>query len=154
MCKQSHTYTSKDTQNVKQTQAIKCSCVIFFFCLLLSSVCSATHYGPEVGTQFTTQVFMHSPGVRISVRCETDTGTRFLPDHGKCSCGFCQCDAGWKGENCNCTTRTDTCMSSIGMLCSGRGNCECGVCQCTQPGAYGATCEKCPTCPDSCTIKK
>ncbi|XP_069004707.1 integrin beta-3a [Embiotoca jacksoni] len=75
-------------------------------------------------------------------------------DHGKCSCGFCQCDAGWKGENCNCTTRTDTCMSSIGLLCSGRGSCECGVCHCTQPGAYGATCEKCPTCPDSCTIKK
>uniref|UniRef100_A0A8C6WYM1 Integrin beta n=1 Tax=Neogobius melanostomus TaxID=47308 RepID=A0A8C6WYM1_9GOBI len=74
-------------------------------------------------------------------------------DHGKCNCGFCQCEAGWKGENCNCTTRTDTCMSSIGLLCSGRGNCECGVCQCTQPGAYGATCDKCPTCPDSCTIK-
>uniref|UniRef100_A0A665U158 Integrin beta n=1 Tax=Echeneis naucrates TaxID=173247 RepID=A0A665U158_ECHNA len=75
-------------------------------------------------------------------------------DHGKCSCGFCQCDAGWKGENCNCTTRTDTCMSSVGLLCNGRGTCECGVCQCTQPGAYGSTCEKCPTCPDSCTIKK
>ncbi|XP_068574553.1 integrin beta-3a [Cebidichthys violaceus] len=75
-------------------------------------------------------------------------------DHGKCSCGLCQCDAGWKGENCNCSTRIDTCMSSIGLLCSGRGNCQCGVCQCTQPGAYGDTCEKCPTCPDSCTIKK
>uniref|UniRef100_A0A3Q2FTD8 Integrin beta n=1 Tax=Cyprinodon variegatus TaxID=28743 RepID=A0A3Q2FTD8_CYPVA len=74
--------------------------------------------------------------------------------NGKCSCGFCQCDAGWKGDNCNCTTRTDTCVSSIGLLCSGRGNCVCGVCQCTQPGAYGDTCEKCPTCPDSCTIKK
>uniref|UniRef100_A0A672ZDX1 Integrin beta n=1 Tax=Sphaeramia orbicularis TaxID=375764 RepID=A0A672ZDX1_9TELE len=75
-------------------------------------------------------------------------------DHGKCNCGFCQCDAGWEGENCNCTTRTDTCMSNIGLLCSGRGACDCGVCQCTQPGAYGATCEKCPTCPDSCTIKQ
>ncbi|XP_054615252.1 integrin beta-3-like [Dunckerocampus dactyliophorus] len=74
--------------------------------------------------------------------------------HGKCSCSFCQCDAGWVGENCNCSTRIDTCMSNIGLVCSGRGNCECGVCQCTQPGAYGATCEKCPTCPDSCTIKK
>ncbi|KAM9393414.1 integrin beta-3-like [Pholidichthys leucotaenia] len=75
-------------------------------------------------------------------------------DHGKCDCGKCLCDAGWKGENCNCSTRTDTCMSSIGLLCSGRGSCECGVCQCTEPGAYGVTCEKCPTCPDSCTIKK
>lgn len=75
-------------------------------------------------------------------------------DHGKCNCGYCQCDAGWKGESCNCSTRTDPCMSNIGLLCSGRGACECGVCQCTQPGAYGATCEKCPTCPDSCTIKE
>ncbi|XP_072298988.1 integrin beta-3a [Eucyclogobius newberryi] len=75
-------------------------------------------------------------------------------DHGKCSCGTCQCDQGWKGENCNCTRRTDTCMSDMGLLCSGRGSCECGVCQCTQPGAYGAKCEKCPTCPDSCTIKQ
>ncbi|XP_061761391.1 integrin beta-3-like [Nerophis ophidion] len=74
--------------------------------------------------------------------------------HGKCSCSFCQCDPGWVGENCNCSTRIDTCMSNLGLVCSGRGNCECGVCQCTQPGAYGATCEKCPTCPDSCTIKK
>ncbi|XP_057673179.1 integrin beta-3-like isoform X2 [Corythoichthys intestinalis] len=74
--------------------------------------------------------------------------------HGKCNCGFCQCDAGWKGDNCNCSTLIDMCVSSIGLLCSGRGTCECGVCQCTQPGAYGATCEKCPTCPDSCTIKK
>ncbi|XP_017161917.1 integrin beta-3a isoform X2 [Poecilia reticulata] len=75
-------------------------------------------------------------------------------DHGKCNCGFCQCDAGWKGDNCNCTTRTDTCLSSSGLLCSGRGNCECGVCQCTQPGAFGDTCDRCPTCPDACTIKK
>ncbi|XP_023266761.1 integrin beta-3-like [Seriola lalandi dorsalis] len=75
-------------------------------------------------------------------------------NNGRCNCGYCECNAGWKGENCNCTTRTDTCMSSIGLLCSARGNCECGVCHCTQPGAYGATCEKCPTCPDSCTIKK
>ncbi|XP_029015387.1 integrin beta-3-like [Betta splendens] len=75
-------------------------------------------------------------------------------DNGKCSCGICQCDAGWKGESCNCSTRTDACMSSIGLLCSGRGTCQCGVCQCTQPGAYGATCQKCPTCPDSCTMKR
>ncbi|XP_036381784.1 integrin beta-3-like [Megalops cyprinoides] len=74
--------------------------------------------------------------------------------HGTCSCGFCQCDSDWKGDNCNCSTRTDTCMSSLGLLCSGRGQCVCGSCECTQPGAYGATCDKCPTCPDACTIKK
>ncbi|KAI4876648.1 hypothetical protein NFI96_014733 [Prochilodus magdalenae] len=74
--------------------------------------------------------------------------------HGQCVCGFCQCSPDWSGESCNCSTRTDNCMASIGLLCSGRGQCVCGACECTQPGAYGATCEKCPTCPDSCTIKK
>ncbi|KAL6476789.1 hypothetical protein MHYP_G00152880 [Metynnis hypsauchen] len=74
--------------------------------------------------------------------------------HGDCVCGFCQCNPDWTGESCNCSTRMDNCMGNIGLLCSGRGHCTCGVCECTQPGAYGATCEKCPTCPDSCTIKK
>lgn len=74
--------------------------------------------------------------------------------HGTCSCGFCQCNPDWSGENCNCSTRTDTCMSSLGLLCSGRGQCVCGSCECTQPGAYGSTCDKCPTCPDACTMKK
>ncbi|XP_064127038.1 integrin beta-3 isoform X1 [Loxodonta africana] len=74
--------------------------------------------------------------------------------HGQCSCGDCLCDSDWTGYYCNCTTRTDTCMSSNGLLCSGRGKCECGSCVCTQPGSYGDTCEKCPTCPDACTFKK
>ncbi|CAH2302790.1 integrin beta-3 isoform X1 [Pelobates cultripes] len=74
--------------------------------------------------------------------------------HGQCNCGDCVCDSDWTGEYCNCTTRTDTCMSSSGLLCSGKGQCICGKCECTQPGSYGDTCEKCPTCPDACTIKK
>ncbi|KAG8505085.1 Integrin beta-3 [Galemys pyrenaicus] len=74
--------------------------------------------------------------------------------HGQCSCGDCLCDSDWTGYYCNCTTRTDTCMSSNGLLCSGRGKCECGSCVCIQPGSYGDTCEKCPTCPDACTFKK
>ncbi|XP_051994725.1 integrin beta-3a isoform X1 [Xyrauchen texanus] len=74
--------------------------------------------------------------------------------NGECNCGSCQCNPGWDGESCDCSTRTDNCMGSGGMLCSGRGHCVCGVCECTQPGAYGLTCEKCPTCPDACTIKK
>lgn len=74
--------------------------------------------------------------------------------HGQCSCGDCQCDSDWTGYYCNCTTRTDTCLSSNGLLCSGRGKCECGSCVCIQPGSYGNTCEKCPTCPDACTFKK
>ncbi|XP_043089691.1 integrin beta-3a isoform X2 [Puntigrus tetrazona] len=74
--------------------------------------------------------------------------------NGDCNCGTCQCSSGWSGEICNCSTQTDSCMGSGGMLCSGRGHCGCGACECTQPGAYGSTCEKCPTCPDACTIKK
>lgn len=93
-------------------------------------------------------------------RCECDDFSclrykgELCSGHGTCSCGFCQCDPDWKGENCNCSTRTDTCMSSLGLLCSGRGQCVCGSCECTQPGAYGSTCDKCPTCPDACTFKK
>ncbi|TRY95655.1 hypothetical protein DNTS_017850 [Danionella cerebrum] len=74
--------------------------------------------------------------------------------NGECNCGLCQCSPGWAGESCDCSTRTDTCLGSGGMLCSGRGHCLCGACECTQPGAYGSTCERCPTCPDACTIKK
>uniref|UniRef100_A0A8I5ZYC1 Integrin beta n=1 Tax=Rattus norvegicus TaxID=10116 RepID=A0A8I5ZYC1_RAT len=74
--------------------------------------------------------------------------------HGQCNCGDCVCDSDWTGYYCNCTTRTDTCMSTNGLLCSGRGNCECGSCVCVQPGSYGDTCEKCPTCPDACSFKK
>lgn len=85
--------------------------------------------------------------------CSVPVGCVF-PGHGQCSCGDCLCDSDWTGYYCNCTTRTDTCMSSNGLLCSGRGKCECGSCVCIQPGSYGTTCEKCPTCPDACTFKK
>ncbi|XP_076855858.1 integrin beta-3b isoform X2 [Brachyhypopomus gauderio] len=93
-------------------------------------------------------------------RCECDDFSclrykgELCSGHGICSCGFCQCDPDWTGENCNCSSRTDTCMSSLGLLCSGRGQCVCGMCECTQPGAYGSTCDKCPTCPDACSMKK
>ncbi|CAN9505422.1 unnamed protein product [Ophioblennius macclurei] len=121
-----------------------------------SSICSGR------GECLCGQCFCHASGSQQvwGKYCECDNFNclhfkgALCSDHGKCSCGLCQCDAGWKGQNCNCSTRIDACMSSIGLLCSGRGSCECGVCQCTQPGAYGETCEKCPTCPDSCTIKK
>ncbi|XP_016089810.1 integrin beta-3-like [Sinocyclocheilus grahami] len=71
--------------------------------------------------------------------------------NGECNCGTCHCSPGWSGESWDCSTHY---MGSGGMLCSGRGHCLCGVCECTQPGAYGSTCEKCPTCPHACTIKK
>ncbi|XP_053327070.1 integrin beta-5 isoform X2 [Spea bombifrons] len=74
--------------------------------------------------------------------------------HGECDCGECKCHAGYIGENCNCTTETAGCLSDEGQICSGKGNCVCGQCQCIEPGAFGQTCEKCPTCPDACGTKR
>uniref|UniRef100_A0A4W3HPM8 Integrin beta n=1 Tax=Callorhinchus milii TaxID=7868 RepID=A0A4W3HPM8_CALMI len=74
--------------------------------------------------------------------------------HGECQCGECRCQAGWIGDNCNCSTQTNSCLSNDGQVCSGRGNCICGQCVCAEPGAFGNTCEKCPTCPDACGTKR
>ncbi|KAJ3591799.1 hypothetical protein NHX12_006931 [Muraenolepis orangiensis] len=74
--------------------------------------------------------------------------------HGECHCGECKCHASYIGDNCNCSTETSTCVAADGQLCSGRGRCVCGSCQCTEPGAFGDTCEKCPTCPDACGTKR
>ncbi|RLW04844.1 hypothetical protein DV515_00005641 [Chloebia gouldiae] len=75
--------------------------------------------------------------------------TSGAPGHGECHCGECKCHAGFIGDNCNCSTEMDSCVSSDGQMCSGRGACVCGKCQCTEPGAFGETCEKCPTCPET-----
>lgn len=77
-----------------------------------------------------------------------------LPGHGECHCGECKCHAGYVGDNCNCSTETSSCISDDGRMCSGRGSCACGRCQCTEPGSFGETCEKCPTCPDACATKR
>lgn len=74
--------------------------------------------------------------------------------HGDCHCGECKCHGGYIGDNCNCSTETSSCVSDDGQMCSGRGTCACGRCQCTEPGAFGDTCEKCPTCPDACGTKR
>nr|XP_020477373.1 integrin beta-5 isoform X2 [Monopterus albus] len=74
--------------------------------------------------------------------------------HGECHCGECKCHAGYIGDNCDCSTETSSCISDDGQMCSGRGSCVCGRCQCIEPGAFGDTCEKCPTCPDACGTKR
>ncbi|CAH2304987.1 integrin beta-5 [Pelobates cultripes] len=74
--------------------------------------------------------------------------------HGECQCGECKCHGGYIGDNCNCSTETSGCFASDGRICSGKGNCVCGQCQCIEPGAFGQTCEKCPTCPDACGTKR
>ncbi|KAI9518810.1 Integrin beta-5 [Dissostichus eleginoides] len=77
-----------------------------------------------------------------------------LSGHGECHCGECKCHAGFIGDNCNCSTETSSCIADDGQMCSGRGSCVCGRCQCSEPGAFGDTCEKCPTCPDACGTKR
>ncbi|XP_004424565.1 PREDICTED: integrin beta-5 [Ceratotherium simum simum] len=74
--------------------------------------------------------------------------------HGECHCGECKCHAGYIGDNCNCTTDVSMCRAKDGQICSDRGHCICGQCQCMEPGAFGETCEKCPTCPDACSTKR
>ncbi|CAN9498598.1 unnamed protein product [Ophioblennius macclurei] len=74
--------------------------------------------------------------------------------HGECHCGECKCHAGFVGDSCNCSTNTAPCLSDAGHMCSGRGQCVCGRCQCSEPGAFGDTCQKCPTCPDACGTKR
>ncbi|XP_078385960.1 integrin beta-3-like [Cetorhinus maximus] len=73
--------------------------------------------------------------------------------NGKCECGECSCFSNWINSYCNCTTKTDSCMTALGSICSRRGSCVCGKCVC-QGGAYGDRCEKCPTCPDACSSKR
>ncbi|NXY33974.1 ITB5 protein, partial [Pomatorhinus ruficollis] len=85
----------------------------------------------------------------------SDTSPLLSPSgHGECHCGECKCHAGYIGDNCNCSTEMDSCVSSDGQMCSGRGACVCGKCHCTEPGAFGETCEKCPTCPGVCSTKR
>ncbi|XP_064183464.1 integrin beta-6 isoform X1 [Anguilla rostrata] len=74
--------------------------------------------------------------------------------HGHCMCGECSCHSGWTGEYCNCSSSTDACVAEDGELCSGRGKCVCGRCVCSVPGASGDTCERCPTCGDSCSTSR
>ncbi|XP_046886442.1 integrin beta-6 [Hypomesus transpacificus] len=88
-------------------------------------------------------------------QCDDFSCVRFRGElcggHGACDCGECVCQSGWTGEYCNCSTSTERCVSEDGALCSGRGRCVCGRCVCAIPGASGDTCEKCPTCGDSCS---
>ncbi|XP_071185570.1 integrin beta-6-like isoform X4 [Salvelinus alpinus] len=114
----------------------------------LESLCScACHQTPEPNSS-------HCSLGRGSLECGSclcDPGYMGSKCHGDCDCGECVCHSGWMGEYCNCSSSRDTCVSEDGVLCSGRGKCVCGKCVCSMPGASGETCERCPTCGDSCS---
>ena len=65
---------------------------------------------------------------------------RMCGGHGTCHCGACQCDSGWSGPTCMCSTDVEPCTSPNGWICSGRGQCICGKCFCSAEYA-GDFCE-------------
>lgn len=73
----------------------------------------------------------------------------FLPSgHGSCINSRCECDEGFTGGSCECTTNNSTCLrpgdEESGLLCSGVGECVCGVCICNDYGLnFGQFCEEC-----------
>ncbi|XP_014209848.1 integrin beta-PS isoform X2 [Copidosoma floridanum] len=72
--------------------------------------------------------------------------------HGSCNCGTCICNKGWKGDACECSDDTSTCIRH-GLECSGHGVCECGKCKCNIEGEHrysGQYCQICRTCPSRC----
>ncbi|XP_022079781.1 integrin beta-1-B-like [Acanthaster planci] len=83
------------------------------------------------------------------------------PDRGVCVCddktkrSKCNCRPGYKGDACECSTRTDTCTASNGLICNGVGTCNCGKCECNVSTAYrGERCEECPACPGKCEVNE
>ncbi|CAF3376669.1 unnamed protein product [Rotaria socialis] len=75
--------------------------------------------------------------------------------HGICGCDKrCKCQEGWTGDDCSCTTKTDSCLVN-NTICNNQGICECGRCKCNKDSGYlGPTCEDCPTCEHRCAATK
>lgn len=83
-----------------------------------------------------------APSNMYSPRCQS---------RGQLVCGACQCQAGYTGDFCECSTATteggdDALLAScIGPnsteQCSGRGRCICGRCKCNLPRYQGPFCE-------------
>ncbi|CAC5421194.1 ITGB1 [Mytilus coruscus] len=67
------------------------------------------------------------------------------PDQGICRCGNCSCTSNFTGENCGCSTRNDSCVSSDG-------NKACVQCVVHHTGEYKGICEE--NCGDRNVLKK
>ncbi|XP_037927484.1 integrin beta-nu [Teleopsis dalmanni] len=86
-------------------------------------------------------------------------------ENGYLQCGMCQCDEGWTGTFCSCSTQgTNTTTNEaiemscrepnldnkaeLNPVCWNRGECDCGTCLCL-PGFMGPYCE-CLECDVNC----
>ncbi|XP_062517836.1 delta-like protein 1 [Corticium candelabrum] len=89
--------------------------------------------------------------VRDSMFCRSSEDAEVCSSHGECECGECQCQEGWQGRFCDCTT--EICPSDeSGRICSEHGDCI--LQNCSQPRCechhrwYGDLCEcsdvRCP----------
>uniref|UniRef100_A0AC34G712 EGF-like domain-containing protein n=1 Tax=Panagrolaimus sp. ES5 TaxID=591445 RepID=A0AC34G712_9BILA len=52
--------------------------------------------------------------------------------------GKCKCEAGYEGDDCNCSTDQAPCRDN-GQVCSNNGKCKCSKCSCND-GFTGAFC--------------
>lgn len=47
--------------------------------------------------------------------------------------GACDCNPGWTGDDCTCSTSTESCRQSFDEeICSLHGECICGTCKCDE----------------------
>ena len=90
---------------------------------------------------------------QCSCECESQTtrGSSECNKNGNLTCGLCNCDEGWEGSTCSCSTLQ--CPVGLnGQTCNSRGMCECGECHCNNvslsattgidsPLIYGPACE-------------
>uniref|UniRef100_F6QBL6 Integrin beta n=1 Tax=Ciona intestinalis TaxID=7719 RepID=F6QBL6_CIOIN len=94
--------------------------------------------------------------------CECDNttcdraGARVCNGHlgfGKCNCGVCECQNGWKGKACDCTLDQTECYDlspdavDSSKPCNGNGECECGQCVCNSRGGAKFRGQYCKTKP-------
>ncbi|KAL3832477.1 hypothetical protein ACJMK2_024117 [Sinanodonta woodiana] len=78
---------------------------------------------------------------------KNETGEQICSSSGKCQCGKCLCNPGFRGNYCQCNS--EKCPKDVnGIVCGGHGRCDCEACQCDR-GYSGSSCD-CPESQESC----
>ncbi|KAK3603663.1 hypothetical protein CHS0354_017383 [Potamilus streckersoni] len=82
-----------------------------------------------------------------SCKNKNETGDEICSSSGKCQCGKCVCNHGFKGLYCQCNS--EKCPKGMnGLACGGHGRCDCESCHCDR-GYSGTNCD-CPDSEESC----